>query len=126
MNIPYTLSDDVTPLPFRVVASEEEQFDRGTSGQANRGIPKQISNASSEANERSAAARRGAKGGDLDPQKRYAMPAARHSWETPRTVGLLLMLMPILRRRPPRGDHPSRGEWKLPQGCVLAVRYRSR
>jgi hypothetical protein len=51
---------------------------------------------------------------------------ARYPWETPRTMGLMLMLLPLLRSRPPRHKRPVRQEWSLPNGCVFAVRYRSR
>jgi len=47
-------------------------------------------------------------------------------WEVPRTMGLMLMLLPLLRSRPPRIKRLPRQEWDLPKGCAFAVRYRSR
>jgi hypothetical protein len=52
--------------------------------------------------------------------------SAQRPWETPRAVGLMLTLLPMLRSRLPRRNRPPRQEWNLPQGCVMAVRYRSR
>ena len=63
----------------------------------------------------------------------------QHPWETPRTLGLLLTLAVLLQvphpfrkakgwasGHPRRRCRPARHEWNLPNGCVLAARYRSR
>jgi hypothetical protein len=41
-------------------------------------------------------------------------------------VSPLLALLLMLRSRPPRRRHTRWHEFRLPRGCVLAVRYGSR
>lgn len=61
--------------------------------------------------------------GQLARGSRAIGPDAQHPWELPRAVRLLLTL---LLTNPPRRNGPPRPEWMLPNGCVMAVLYRSR
>lgn len=56
---------------------------------------------------------------------RPSVADAPSSWPKAVIPGSLPALLLIILRRP-RGRCPPHPEWRLPAGCVLAVRYRSR
>ena len=103
-----------------------ERSDTGISKPGDRELPDQIEDACSTAKEESAAARNVGLRVDLDCRDRHATPKAQSPWEMPRALALMLARLRMLCGRPPRRNRPLRREWTLPNGCVLAVRYRSR
>jgi hypothetical protein len=116
-------SHDATPVPSGWLLLN--QFHSGTSERVHGRIPEQMEDACSKANEESASARNLVQRVALDCRDRDATANAQSPWEMPRAVALMLTLLRMLRSRPPRHNRPPHREWTLPNGCVLAVRYRS-
>jgi len=118
------LTYSFTPLSSRAIAAEEEASGGETPARFGGAISAQAKGTLSIGEEEPNATK-----GDGIAKDARCKPGARRPWEMPRTLALMLSLLAIVRPREPGLLHRNRppfNEWKLPNGCVLAVRCRSK